>query len=158
MNRMPLATLNKVASSKSTCDQWGYVLGGPSGRSTNRVMAPQERARVVPAAQRDVADGGQPEQDDEYDEVDAGITATSGAAGATLKQWVDAVDFLAEVGGLVAENRRGATPMVWRFDFTAQAVPQTAQPLPLRDEPGYPQEIVNRLPSFRAAKILCGTW
>jgi len=110
-NRMSPATLNKLASVKSTWDQRGHVLGGPSCRSTNRVMEPQERASVVPAAQRDVADGGHPAQHDEYDEVDSGITATSGAASATLQQWVDAVDVLTEACGLVAEDRRGAPPM-----------------------------------------------
>jgi len=61
---MSLVALNKLSSVKSTSDQRGNVFGGPSDWSMNRMMEPQERDRVVPAAQRDVAESGQPEQDD----------------------------------------------------------------------------------------------
>jgi len=152
-NRMSLSTLSKLASVKLTWDQRRHIIGGPSSRSTNRVMDPHERARVPAVAQRGVADAGRPDGDDEDDQVDAGNAVTSGEAGAMLQQWVHAVDTVVDAGCLVADDRRRAPPILLRFDFTVQAVPQTTEPLPMQDVPGYPQEIANRLSTFRAAKF-----
>jgi len=101
-------------------------------------MGPQERARVAAVAQRGMADAGRPDEDNEDNEVDAGNAVTSGEAGAWLQQWVDAVETVVEAGGLVADDRRRAPPILLRLDFTVQAVPETTEPLPMQDVPGYP--------------------